>query len=71
MEGIVPDGKHLVSQSHSIAEIAPDGLVKEVRFSTLRVNVRVGTEERHERAGLVPSDQKLWGGVTKETTDVR
>jgi hypothetical protein len=70
-EGIVPHREHLVAQTKGVAEVAADRLVEEVGLAALGVNVRVGAEEGHECAGLVPADEDLVIRVAEETTDIR
>jgi hypothetical protein len=43
---------------------------KEVRFTSLSINVRMGPEERRKRSNLVPSHEHLRVRVAEETTDI-
>jgi hypothetical protein len=70
MESGVPNRQHLISKPNGIPHDTLVRFVKEVRLSTLRVNVSMGTEEGHESSGLVPSNKHLDAWVTEETTDI-
>lgn len=70
MESGVPNRQHLISEPDGIPHDPLVRFIKEVRLSTLRVNVSMGTEEGHESSGLVPSNKHLDARVTKESTDI-
>jgi hypothetical protein len=70
VESGVPNRQHLISEPDGIPHDSLVRFVKEVRLSTLRVNVSVGTEEGHESSGLVPSNEHLDARITKESADI-
>jgi hypothetical protein len=70
VKGIVPDWKQLIPRSDHITDITPDGFIVQERLPSFGVNVRMGPEEWHERASLIPSDQHLVRWVAKKATDV-
>jgi hypothetical protein len=70
MESGVPNRQHLISEPDGIPHDPLVRFIEEVRLSTLRVNVSMGTEEGHESSGLVPSNEHLDAWVTEETTDI-
>lgn len=71
MESVVPYREHLVPQPYHIPQISPDRLMEEVGFPPLRIDMRMSSEERHERAGLVPSNQHLWWRIAEKAANIR
>jgi hypothetical protein len=70
VESGVPNRQHLISEPDGIPHDPLVRFIEEVRLSTLRVNVSMGTEEGYESSGLVPSNEHLDAWVTEETTDI-
>ena len=70
MESGVPDRQHLVSKPDSIPHDSLVRLIKEIRLSAFCIDVCVGTEERHESTGLIPSDEHFDARVAEESADV-
>ena len=70
MKSGIPDGKHGVAQTNGVSHDTLVRVLIQVRLSSLGIDVRMGTEEGHECAGLVPSDQHFGAGVAKEASDI-
>ena len=70
MERGVPDGKHGVPQTNGVSHDALIRFLVQVRFSTLGIDMRMRTEERHEGTGLVPSDKHFGAGIAKKASDI-
>jgi hypothetical protein len=66
----VPDGQHAIPQPQHILHNAPVWVLKQVRFTTLGVDMRMGTEEGRENPNLVPSHEHLRPRISKEPTNV-
>jgi hypothetical protein len=62
----VPNVKHRVSESNHLPNVGLVGLLEQVGLSSLGVDVGVGSEEGHEGAGLIESDEELGSGVLRE-----
>lgn len=66
----VPDGEHGVPQTNGVSHYTLVRFLVQVRFSTLGIDMRMRTEERHEGTRLVPSDQHFGAGIAKKAPDI-
>jgi len=70
MERCVPYGEERVSKAQDVAHGAFMGLVEEIRFTALAVQVRVRAEERRERANPVPTYEHFRFRVAEKAADI-
>jgi len=70
MERSVEGWKKRVSELDGFTNNGDIRFASKVWFSALGINMGVGSEERVEGTGLVPSGKKLLRRVTEETADI-
>lgn len=70
VELLIPEGQESVALSHDVAD--QPGVVQAVQpgLAAGRVHVGVGSEERHERTGLVPAHQQLSAWSVEEAANI-
>jgi len=64
-ESSIPSRKQRVSKSNHVSNVTLVRFLEEVGFSSFGIDVGVSSEEGHEGAGLVPSDEEVGGGVLR------